>query len=103
MPNFWTEQKRTGFPDWVNGPTDCATRTFSTVLPKHESSPGSRHGAVKLVQSFPNRPMVKRRRIGKPGYYMGWLQDDECPFTGEKDCKARDCELHYMDAPLKLK
>lgn len=25
-----------------------------------------------------------------------------CPFTGERDCRSRHCELHYMDAPLRL-
>ena len=25
-----------------------------------------------------------------------------CAVTGKVDCKDRDCELHYMDAPLKL-
>lgn len=25
-----------------------------------------------------------------------------CPITGDTNCKDRDCELHYMDAPLRL-
>lgn len=25
-----------------------------------------------------------------------------CPITRETECKSRQCELHYMDAPLKL-
>lgn len=25
-----------------------------------------------------------------------------CPITGETECKDRYCELHYMNAPLKL-
>lgn len=25
-----------------------------------------------------------------------------CPITGVIDCQRRTCELHYMDAPLKL-
>lgn len=25
-----------------------------------------------------------------------------CVITGRRDCKERNCELHYMDAPLKL-
>lgn len=25
-----------------------------------------------------------------------------CPITGLIDCRQRTCELHYMDAPLKL-
>ena len=27
---------------------------------------------------------------------------EPCPMTGKVDCKDRECELHYMDAPLKL-
>lgn len=25
-----------------------------------------------------------------------------CPITQKLDCQDRDCELHYMDAPLNL-
>lgn len=25
-----------------------------------------------------------------------------CPITGLSDCRQRSCELHYMDAPLRL-
>ena len=25
-----------------------------------------------------------------------------CTVTGQRDCKDRNCELHYMDAPLKV-
>lgn len=80
------------------GFTPCKTRTFSVVLT------GERHGAVKLVSTFPNLPMVKVRRVGKPGFYMGWAHKHPniCTVTGRKNCKDRQCELHYMDAPLKL-
>lgn len=27
---------------------------------------------------------------------------DKCPITGHADCCSRDCELHYMDAPLRV-
>lgn len=27
---------------------------------------------------------------------------DPCPVTGLVDCAERECELHYMDAPLRL-
>lgn len=26
----------------------------------------------------------------------------ECPITGTRDCQSRQCELHYMSAPLRL-
>jgi hypothetical protein len=25
-----------------------------------------------------------------------------CPITGEEDCAERSCELHYMEAPIRL-
>jgi hypothetical protein len=28
--------------------------------------------------------------------------DSHCPVTGAADCKSRDCELHYMSAPIRL-
>lgn len=30
------------------------------------------------------------------------MTNQECPITGEIDCADRNCELHYMDAPLRL-
>lgn len=35
------------------------------------------------------------------GYSEG-MTDEKCPVTGRKNCRKRDCELHYMDAPLRL-
>lgn len=58
------------FPSWVKGPTTCKTRTFSVTL---ERTPYSPHGAIKVVKAFPNAPLVKLHRIGRPGFYMGWL------------------------------
>lgn len=26
----------------------------------------------------------------------------KCPITGARDCQSRQCELHYMSAPLRL-
>jgi hypothetical protein len=54
--------------------TPCTTRTFSVVLPR-SSAPGrqgGRHGAVRIVMAFPNRPTVTLPRIGLPGFYTGW-------------------------------
>jgi hypothetical protein len=65
--------KNIDFPIWVKT-TPCKTRTFSTVLPR-SSRPGrqgGRHGAVRIVMAFPNRPMTVRPRIGLPGFYLGW-------------------------------
>jgi hypothetical protein len=30
------------------------------------------------------------------------MEDKACSVTGKVGCAERDCELHYMDAPLKL-
>lgn len=56
--------------------TPCATRTFSTVLPGDSRYKGSRHGAVKIVMSFPNRPTITAPRIGLPGFYTKWADGE---------------------------
>lgn len=86
------------FPGWVKV-TPCETRTFSVTLT------GLPHGAVRIVQSFPNRPMVKLARVGKPGFYYGWADEHKnvCPITHRHNCKSRKCELHYMNAPVRLR
>ena len=64
------------FPMWVTGPTSCKTRTFSVVLPRQKRMVDGEikdtHGAIRIVRSFVNRPMVKRPRIGAPGFYYAW-------------------------------
>lgn len=30
------------------------------------------------------------------------MANEKCPVTGRKNCRKRECELHYMDAPLRL-
>jgi hypothetical protein len=52
--------------------TPCATRTFSLVMPGDSRYKSTRHGTIKIVQSFPNRPTVTLPRIGLPGFYTGW-------------------------------
>ena len=45
-----------------------------------------------------------------PGEGGGWCvarscpdeAPEPCPATGVVDCRSRDCELHYMSAPLRL-
>lgn len=72
------------FPAWVGKPTPCETRTFSIVLPKTDRYAGTRHGyartrhgAIRIVAAFPNRPTVKLPRVGLPGFYTGWA-DEKC-------------------------
>lgn len=56
------------FPMWVKSATPCKTRSFSVTIPDADQ-----HGAIRLEHSFPNRPVVKLHRIGRPGFYVGWL------------------------------
>jgi hypothetical protein len=67
------------FPKWVGEPTPCKTRTFSVVLPRDARY--NPHGTIRIVTSFPNRPVVKRPRIGLPGFYYGWADQHvwNCP------------------------
>jgi hypothetical protein len=62
------------FPDWVKGPTACATRTFSLVLPFDPEHPNWKR---KIISTFPNRPLtlVRSKRTGR-------------------------LDLHWADAPI---
>jgi hypothetical protein len=60
------------FPRWVQGPTKCWTRTFSTVIPRTNRRPETRHGAIRIVTTHENRPTKMVRRKGLPGYYTTW-------------------------------
>jgi hypothetical protein len=44
------------FPDWVEGPTACATRSYKLVLPT-----GTPHRAYHKVSRLENRPTVTVR------------------------------------------
>jgi hypothetical protein len=56
--------------------TPCATRTFSIVLPMDSRYKSTRHGAIKIVQSFTNRPTITAPRIGLPGFYTKWADGE---------------------------
>lgn len=58
--------------------TPCKTRTNSYLIV------GGRHGVIRMEMTTPI------------------VQTEKCPVTGKTNCKSRKCELHYMDAPLKL-
>lgn len=60
------------FPMWVNPPSKCKTRTFTTVIPKSPRYESTRHGAIKIVKAFPNRPTKIHPRTGLPGFYTRW-------------------------------
>jgi hypothetical protein len=52
------------FPEWVTGPTVCATRTFKVVVERNPLHPNRRNSGT---MSFPQRPtvMVRHIRTGK--------------------------------------
>jgi len=59
------------FPAWVKS-TPCTRRTFSTVIPRTGRYGDTHHGAIRIVRSYPNKPVVITPRIGLPGFYTKW-------------------------------
>lgn len=57
------------FPDWVKGPTSCATRTWSVSLPikPGESQAVRNKYPTKIVTSLPNQPtlLARNKETGK--------------------------------------
>ena len=70
------------FPHWVEGPTPCKTRTFSTVVEPNADKaaviPALRHGAVRLIMTFDNMPMmlIRVRGTGKLLYIWEHRMDE---------------------------
>lgn len=57
------------FPDWVEGPTPCKTRSYSV----HLENPGHNvRGPLKLVSSFPNRPVRLTRNKENGRLHIRW-------------------------------
>lgn len=61
------------FPDWVDGPTACATRTYSVTLDRSEYSQLSRNKyPSKIVQSVANVPVVLVRNTETGKLLTAW-------------------------------
>lgn len=65
------KRRTINFPIWVRT-SKCKTRTFRTVIPKTGRYRATRHGALVIVQTYPNRPTTIVPRIGLPGFYTKW-------------------------------
>ncbi len=70
------------FPDWVQGPTVCDTRTFKIVLPRGK---GHRQ-SVTVVQSFPQRETFTLRHIPSGRLHTAWA---DLPFTSDFEIVPR--------------
>lgn len=80
------ETTSAAFDDDASGELDRILRDVADRV-----SAGHADGVVKDVNG---------NTVGR--YTWTAADPDLCTITGRVDCADRNCELHYMDAPLKL-
>lgn len=73
--------------------------TPNSMMPVFSNGSGTRFTSAKgLLDEFDDA--ATKAAIAAGVWPIG---ADVCAVTGKPDCAERDCELHYMDAPLNLK
>jgi hypothetical protein len=76
------------------GKTKIGTRAVWKWRQDHLPRSPSRRDACSLPHLHPRAPQPRER--------LESVMNERCVITGLSDCKERECELHYMNAPLKL-